>query len=138
MHPPSRRLIYFVAVGTAAALTHFITAVSVIRGLDVAPLKANVVGWMCALGVSYGGHRLLTFADHDAPAVRSALRFSLLSASGFAINETAYAICLRYTPYRYDVLLAAILLSVAVLTYLLSRHWAFAASALPRAPVGHR
>jgi putative flippase GtrA len=137
VRPPLHRVVVFVAVGTAAALTHFLAAVTAVGHLGLVPLEANVVGWLCALGVSYGGHRLWTFADHGAPALRSALRFTMISAGGFAINECAYAICLRYTPFRYDVLLAAILLAVATLTYLLSRHWAFTRDALPRAPGGH-
>ena len=120
----------FIAVGTAAAMTHYLTVVLTVERLAIAPLKANVIGWLCAFFVSYGGHYTLTFADHEAPMLRSAARFFVLSASGFAINEAAYAICLHFTAYRYDILLAIILLSVAVLTYLLSRHWAFAGKAL--------
>jgi len=90
------------------------------------PLAANVVGWLCAFGVSFTGHYRLTFADHSAPPLRSAARFFLISATGFAINESTYAIALRFSRVPYDVLLAIILVAVAVLTYLTSRHWAFA------------
>jgi len=126
MLAPHRRAIYFILVGCAAALVHFVTVIAVVEKLALPPLEANVVGWLCAFGVSYTGHYRLTFADHSAPALRSAARFLLISASGFAVNETAYALALRYSPIRYDVLLAIILVAVAVLTYLTSRHWAFA------------
>jgi putative flippase GtrA len=120
-----RRTILFVLVGSAAALTHFLTVVLIVETLALAPLKANVIGWLCAFGVSYGGHYFLTFADHAAPLLRSAGRFFLLSAAGFAINEVSYAILLSVSVLPYYFLLALILLAVAVLTYLLSQRWAF-------------
>ena len=123
-----RRPVLFIAVGTAAAVVHSLVAVSSVAWLGIAPLVANVIGWLCAFGVSFRGHHGLTFGDRKAPARRAVGRFFLISASGFAVNETAYALCLYYTPFRYDVLLAAILLAVAVLTYLLSHFWAFVGS----------
>lgn len=125
------RPLVFILVGSTAALVHFLTVILLVEKAGMAPLVANVAGWLCAFGVSYGGHYLLTFADHGAPVIQSALRFFLLSASGFAVNESAYAILLRASPVHYAILLAVILVCVAVLTYLLSRHWAFAAGTRP-------
>ncbi|WP_324780563.1 GtrA family protein [Thiobacillus sedimenti] len=120
------RPITFILVGSAAAFVHLLTVVLLVEKLAIVPLVANVGGWLCAFAVSYGGHALLTFADHDAPLLQSASRFFLLSAAGFAINEAAYAILLHASRVPYYVLLAIILIGVAVATYLLSRHWAFA------------
>ena len=55
----------------------------------------------------------------------SASRFLVISALGLAINETAYAWLLGWSGHRYDVVLAAVLVCVAVITYGLSQHWAF-------------
>jgi putative flippase GtrA len=98
----------------------------VVEALALAPLRANVVGWLCAFGVSYAGHYRLTFAGNSAPLLQSAGRFFVISASAFAINELSYAILLHVSTIRYDFLLAGVLVGVAVLTYLASRHWAFA------------
>jgi putative flippase GtrA len=119
------RAFLFILVGSAAALVHFLTVVLVVERLTLAPLVANVIGWLCAFGVSFGGHYFLTFSDHGAPFARSAGRFFLLSAAGFVVNESSYAILLRFSPYPYYFLLAVILVAVAVFTYLLSRRWAF-------------
>jgi len=121
-----RRPVVFILVGSTAALVHLLTVILLVETLHLAPLVANVGGWLCAFTVSYGGHLLLTFADHDAPLLQSAGRFLLLSAAGFAVNESAYAILLHVSRIPYQFLLAIILLCVAVATYLLSRHWAFA------------
>jgi putative flippase GtrA len=120
-----RRPFLFILVGSMAALTHFLTVIFIVERLAVVPLKANVVGWLCAFGVSYGGHYSLTFSDHSAPPLRSAMRFFLLSAAGFSINESAYALLLHVTLLPYHVLLAFILIAVATVTYLLSQRWAF-------------
>lgn len=101
-----------------------------VEKLAITPLAANVIGWLCAFGVSYGGHYRLTFADHAAPLLRSAGRFFLLSAAGFAINESSYAILLHTSTLPYYYALVLILASVAILTYLLSQRWAFQGKAL--------
>lgn len=121
-----RRPVVFILVGSTAALVHFLTVILLVETLHVAPLVANIGGWLCAFTVSYGGHFLLTFADHGAPMLQSAGRFFLLSAAGFALNESAYAVLLHASRLPYYFLLALILVGVAALTYLLSRHWAFA------------
>jgi putative flippase GtrA len=125
MHFIHRRTILFVVVGSAAALAHFLTVVLIVEALALSPLKANVIGWLCAFWVSYGGHHYLTFAGHGAPALRSIGRFFLLSAAGFAINECSYAFLLSVSSLPYYLLLAVILVCVAILTYLLSLRWAF-------------
>lgn len=112
-------------MGCAAALVHWLTVVALVNSLHAAPLAANVAGWAVALCVSFAGQAGLTFRDQGAPLARSAPRFLLVSLGGFAVNEASYALLLRFSPWRYDLLLALVLLGVATLTYLLNRHWAF-------------
>lgn len=95
------------------------------------PLWANVAGWLTAFGVSFGGHHRLSFRGHGARVTTAAGRFFGVSALGFALNESAYALLLHGTGARYDVALAAVLVSVAALTYGLSRHWVFLRSPGP-------
>jgi putative flippase GtrA len=122
---PQRRILVFVAVGCAAALVHWLTVVALVRSVHAPPLAANVGGWAVAFCVSFAGQAGLTFRDQGAPLAHSAPRFLLVSLGGFAVNEASYALLLRFSPWRYDLLLALVLLGVATLTYLLNRHWAF-------------
>lgn len=116
---------WFVIVGCAAAATHWVVAVLCVAGLAISPLIANVVGWLVAFGVSFAGHYRLTFRPQHAPLIRAARRFFVVSALGFAINESSYAVLLNITSIRYDVLLAGVLIGVAGLTFILGRFWAF-------------
>ena len=115
-------------VGCAAAAVHWSVVVGLVAHAGWRPLGANVVGWLVALLVSYGGHQQLSFAAQGAAARSSAPRFFLVSALGFMVNESVYAMALHWSGWRYDAVLGAVLLGVAALTYLASRHWAFAGS----------
>lgn len=120
-----RQIVYFVAVGCAAALTHWAVAVGVVRIAGMPPLGANVFGWLVAFVVSFAGHYTLTFRHQHAPLGRAARRFFGVSALGFIMNEASYAWLLEATRIRYDLLLALILIGIAGLTFVLGRVWAF-------------
>jgi len=116
---------WFIVVGCAAAAVHWTVATACVAWAGLAPLWANVLGWLVAFGVSFGGHHHFSFRGHGNPLGAAARRFFAISAGGFAVNESAYALLLHWTTLRYDLLLAAVLVGVAGLTYVLSRHWAF-------------
>ena len=121
----TRQLAWFIAVGCAAAAVHWCVATGLVAFGGWRPLIANVAGWLAAVGVSFTGHHVFSFRGHGGPVVRAALRFFCISAGGFALNETAYALLLRVSGAHYGLLLACVLAGVAGLTYWLSRHWAF-------------
>tara|TARA_B100001105_G_C22294494_1_gene401036 strand:- start:425 stop:847 length:423 start_codon:yes stop_codon:yes gene_type:complete len=132
--PPTsnrRSAAWFVAVGCTAAAVHWSIAVGLVALGGWPPLLANVVGWLVALGVSFGGHHGLSFAGHRAPLRQAAPRFALVSGMGFLVNELSYALLLRLAPEHYGAWLALVLVLMAGLTYLLARHWAFAGKAAP-------
>lgn len=116
---------WFIVVGCAAAAVHWSVATACVALGGLAPLQANVAGWLVAFAFSFSGHHFLSFRGHGSGMGRAALRFFAISAGGFAINEATYALLLHWTRARYDILLAIVLVGVAGLTYLLSRHWAF-------------
>jgi len=130
MTVPTRvaRPLWFVAVGCIAAGVHWLVVVALVEAAGWHPLVANVAGWSLALIVSFGGHHRLTFRGHGAPVARSAMRFVLVSAAGFGVNETVYALSLGWSRLGYQSLLAIVLALVAVMTWLLSRHWVFRGS----------
>ncbi|MBK7953474.1 MAG: GtrA family protein [Candidatus Accumulibacter sp.] len=124
-----RQLVCFVAVGCAAAATHWLVAVGCVAVWRLPPLLANVLGWLVAFLVSFSGHYRLTFRHQRKSLALACGRFFVVSATGFMINELSYAWLLHVTDIPYDLLLAGILVAIAVLTFVLSRFWAFRGSA---------
>lgn len=128
MKTAAKQVALFIAVGCAAALVHLSVVVMLVEHARFHPLAANFVGWLAAVGVSFGGHHWLTFksarpSDRSVPV--AARRFMTISACGFAVNQAAYALALHWSAVRYDRLLMGVLVMVAVATFLASRSWAF-------------
>ncbi|MCD0502192.1 GtrA family protein [Bordetella petrii] len=116
---------YFVAVGGAAAATHWVVAVASVEWLRVPPLAANALGWAVAFVVSFSGHYRLTFRHLASRWTVAARRFFFVSACGFLLNEAVYAWLLHSTALSYELALALVLAGLAVATFLASRFWAF-------------
>ncbi|MDF3034784.1 MAG: GtrA family protein [Paucimonas sp.] len=117
------QLARFGTVGLIAACVHW-SVVAALVPLGLLPLQANVVAFITAFNVSYWGHRRWTF-NADRPH-RSALpRFLLTACSSFVLNQTLYYFFLTYTSLDYRVSLLIVLVCVAILTFFLSRQWAF-------------
>ena len=116
----------FALVGVTALMVHWLVVRSLVP-LGLAPLVANVFGFLVAFNVSYFGHRKLTFKAEQLKHSRTLPKFATVALGSFAINEALYALLLLFTPLRYDIALFIVLGLVAVLTYLFSRFWAFAA-----------
>jgi putative flippase GtrA len=122
-----RQLLHFGGVGGAAAATHY-SVVLVLAALGMHPLLANVFAFLTAFQVSYFGHRHLTFADSAAglPHRQTLPRFFAVASGSFLLNEALFWLLLRYTPLPYQVSLGIVMVVVAVVTFLLSRMFAFA------------
>lgn len=120
-----RSVMWFVVVGCVAAAVHWFVVVALVESAAWRPLLANLVGWLFALGFSFSGHHWLTFRGHRGSATMAAGRFFAVSATGFTINELAYAALLHWSAQQYDMLLALVLVAVAFATWWLSRHWVF-------------
>ena len=59
---------------------------------------------------------------------RAALRYFLVASVSFAANELLYALALRWLPWHYLASLLAVLLLVAVGTFISAKFWAFRAA----------
>lgn len=122
------QLLRFGLVGAAAAAVHFIVAVALVRTLGLDPQAANVAGFVIAFALSFVGQWRWTFSVARAPLARALPAFVVVAWLGFAANALAYRWLLNYTALRYDVALALVLIGVAMLTFVLSRFWAFRAT----------
>ena len=120
------RLLRFGAVGLLAAAVHYWVVIGLVELLRIQPLQANFGGFAVAFWVSYFGHRYWTFANPEGAGVAASfMRFLAIAVSGFCLNELLFYLFLRYLELPYYVALGIVVLIVAVMTYVLSRWWAF-------------
>ncbi|OWY39731.1 polysaccharide biosynthesis protein GtrA [Xenophilus sp. AP218F] len=122
----NRQLFWFGVVGVSAMLLHFALVAWLLVPLGLPPLAANIVAFLCAFQLSYWGHRLQTFQARHIPHRQALPRFFGVSCLSFAVNEAMYFLLLRCTALDYRVALLIVLFSVAALTFVLSKLWAFA------------
>lgn len=122
-----RQLLPFVLVGASAAAVHLAVVAAAVQLAGITPLPANVVGFLVAFLVSFGGHVRWTFPTPPSERAGARRRFFAIALTGFALNQAAYAWALRLVGERwYLPALFGVLLAVAVSTFLLSKLWAFA------------
>jgi putative flippase GtrA len=122
-----RQIAIFIAVGSAAAFTHLAVVALVVEAFAIRPLAANVVGFCVAFLVSFTGHARWTFPIAPERFAAARTKFFAVAFTGFVLNQAAYAEALHVFGARYYLpSLAAVLIGVAVATFVLSKLWAFA------------
>lgn len=119
-----RELFWFGVIGISALLVHFLL-VSLLVPLGLQPLVANVLAYLLAFQVSYWGHRCKTFEADHLPHSQTLPRFFAVASLSFLLNEALYYLLLRFTLLDYRIALLMVLFCVAVVTFVLSRLWAF-------------
>lgn len=114
---------WFLAVGGTAALVHM-GVFALVQG-HMLPELANALGFVIAFGVSFAGHRWLSFKDATTSVRTSLGRFAVTALAGFASNELIFALLLRVGGLPALVALFVALVFAAGQTFLFSRFWAF-------------
>jgi putative flippase GtrA len=115
--------VWFLLVGSAAAATHM--GVFALTKAHLWPELANAVGFCVAFGVSFAGHRRLSFQDADTSFWQSLRRFAATALAGFAANELMFVALLRGLHLPDWLALFFALVFASAQTFLLSRFWAF-------------
>lgn len=122
-----KELFFFALVGISAMLLHLLLVWLLVSSLQWQPLQANVVGFLGAVNVSYFGHSQLTFNRNIPLSFRSFVRFLCIACLSFIINQVAYSYGLGWFGTAFYLpILAAVLILVAVLTFIFSKFWVFA------------
>nr|WP_255435617.1 GtrA family protein [Paracoccus sp. S1E-3] len=118
--------------GGAATLTHLVVALLLIRA-GTPPLIGNALAFASAFMVSFWGHHRFSFAGHGAAVGLAFRRFLIVSGLGFVTNETVLFLLLQRLPRHPSVALLVSTAVAALLTFALSRHWAFQPGPLAQA-----
>lgn len=115
--------LFFALVGSGAAITHL--AVFALLEHLIWPEMANALGFVVAFGVSFVGHRWLSFAGTSTPLWQSLQRYAITSLAGFAFNELCFVLLYRWWGWPSLLALLVAMGLAAVQTFVLSRFWAF-------------
>ena len=121
------QLLQFVLVGGSAAATHLAVVGLLVSLGGMLPLWANVLAFLVAFVVSYNGHALLTFSAAQARGWPVVAKFFAVACLSFVANEALYYIALNWLHWHYFWSLAAVLVLVAIGTFVMSKFWAFKA-----------
>lgn len=113
------RPLRFALVGAVATLVHMAVATLLLGLCAWPPYAANLGAFLIAFGVSYLGHRHVTFARAGSP-----WRFLLVALGGFGLNNLLLTGLLACGVPALAALLVATAL-VPVFSYLLSSLWVF-------------
>lgn len=122
--PLIQQLFRFGIVGLAAAGIHFSIVVALVQTWAVAPLVANVFGFMTGFQMSYWGHRLWTF-NGAAIMHRVALpKLLLVQIVNLIANEGLFYFFLSIN-LPYTVALLIVLTILPLFTFVSSKFWVF-------------
>ena len=111
----------FGLVGVAATLVH--ASVYLFCLTYVTPQMANVVGFFCALAISYFGHRYFSFARTAGGA--PVLRFLAVAFLGFSMNA-GFVHLMDHGMDAPRLAFWCITFVTPALTYVLLKFWVFA------------
>lgn len=124
---------WFVAVGTASALTHALVFEWLQDRTTLAPEACNALGFAAAFALGFEGHRRLSFPGGRGVA-QSLWRHALTAGAGLATNELLFTALHRTLEWPASGALVAGMVAAAAQTWWLSRHWTFAMRSLGSVP----
>ena len=114
---------WFGSVGLVAALVHLLVFEALRHVFR--PELANFGGFVVAFGVSFVGHRQLSFTDAQTSVQQSLVRFMVTAIAGFVTNELCFMALIHNLRWAdWPALIAALVLAAGQ-TFVLSRWWAF-------------
>jgi len=114
----------FGIVGVTAACIHFTTVVLLVQNFFLAPMLANIFGFLIAFQASYWGNRLWTFSQTITLHHVAFSRLLLVQLINFSANELLFYIFLSLN-LPYPLALLTVLTILPVFTFFSSKMWVF-------------
>jgi putative flippase GtrA len=124
--PLVRQVPLFAAVGVAATLTHVTIALAAREFAGLAPLQANLAGYLAAVCVSYFGNARLTFQRRVLHGPQFA-RFAAVSLLGLAVTQGLTWLLVQRLGWPFWAGLGVVAVAAPALSFTLARVWAFSA-----------
>ena len=121
------QLLRFGIVGLLATFVHMVIGFLLIQS-NWLPVMANLLAFIIAFLVSFIGHLGFSFANQVVSLSSALWKFALVALIGFACNEVLLILLLSEGELTDTVSLWISTGCAAVLTFALSRVWAFRAA----------
>jgi len=118
----------FAGVGLVATLAHVAMALLAQGPGQMSAQAANGLGFCASLGLSYIGHRSVTFGARGPHGVQFP-RFALLALAGLAASSAITHVLHGMLGAPFALAMAAVALAVPPLSFVLARGWVFAGAA---------
>lgn len=116
----------FVLVGLGATMVHVLVYAATIEFLALPPLLANALGFAMGVNISFVGHGRWTFRSEDpTPGRGNLLRFWAVALLGLALNTAFVQLVTGVLMLHYVWSIPLIAGVTPLLTFTLSRSWAF-------------
>ena len=114
----------FGIVGLTAAAIHFSVVIMLVQTYFMAPLVANVLGFIVSFQLSYWGHRMWTFNDTAALHRVALPKLLFVQILNFTANEGLfYFFLMLHLPYQIALLI--VLTTLPIFTFFVSKWWVF-------------
>ena len=113
----------FACVGGFATITHYLTAIVAVEYFNLVVYIANIVGYICAVCVSYFGHSLLTFKQKLAPATLT--RFIVGSISTVLLSQGLLYILDSHFALHPRISMAVTVLYILFQSYAINKFWVY-------------
>ncbi len=121
-----RQLFFFGIVGVLATGTHYVVALFAHEFLNISLYVANLVGYGCAVTVSYCGHGKITFQQELGRRVF--LRFVVMSLTIFTLSEMILVLLEQQEGISHRLSLLVVVLVIPLISFLMSKLWVFRSS----------
>ena len=118
------QLIKFSFVGALTTVVHM-TIGSLLIQSGWHPLMANTCAFAIAFFLSFVGHLEFSFADQNTEFNQALFRFVIVGLLGFGLNQAILAVLIQIDTTSETVSLLISTSCAAVLTFALSKFWAF-------------
>lgn len=120
------QLIKFALIGSGAALVHLGVLHLLVKLHWLTPIPANAVAFFTAFIFSYAGQSLWTFNHKQHHHQAAATRYLMVQLlCNFGLNQGGYTLLLKLTSLHYLLASILVLMTVPVITFTLSKYWAF-------------
>lgn len=119
-----RELLTFAAIGALATGTHALIALCAHNSMRLPPLSANLVGYCCAVLISYFGNARLTFKTSAIHGPQFA-RFVVISLTALGLNQLLLLLFTGPLRMSFSTALMLLIILVPIFSFTASKIWGF-------------